>query len=85
MYAQFVNVLRGKLTYMHIRRKQTIQLMKVVFITKTNREGLDVNVHLCSLISGIESCTQKYECDSIMHKLRFAKPLQSNLPKNTVV
>ena len=58
--------------------------MKVVIITKTNSEGLDENVHLCSLISVIKSCTQKYECDS-MHTLRFAKPFQSKLPKNTVV
>ena len=57
---------------------------KVVFITKTKSVGLHRNVHLCSLISAIKSCTQNYECDS-MYTLRSAKPVQRNLPKNTVV
>ena len=57
---------------------------KVVFIIKTNSEGLDENVHLCSLNSVFKSCTQKYGCDS-RHTLRSSKPFQSNLPTNTVV
>ena len=57
---------------------------KVVLFIKTNSEGLDENVRLCSSNSVFMTCTQKYECDS-MHTLRSSKPFQSSLPKNTVV
>ena len=57
---------------------------KAVFIIKTNSEGLDENVRLCSSNSVFMTCTQKYECDS-MHTRRSSKPFQSSLPKNTVV
>ena len=76
---------RGKLTYYAYKKKTDDPTHgKLYFITKTNSEGLDENVHLCSLISVIKSSTQIYECDS-MHTLRSAKPFQDNLPKNIVV
>ena len=83
-FVSILNVPRGKLTYYAYKENRRSSSWKVVFITETNSEGLDENVHLCSLISVIKSCTQIYECDS-MHTLRSAKPFQNNLSKNIVV
>ena len=83
-FVSILNVLRCKLTYYAYKKENKRgSSWEVVFITKTNSEGLDENVHLCSRISVIKSCTQKYECDS-MHTLRSAKPFKNNPPKNTV-
>ena len=68
---------------MHIKKKNDPAHGKLYLSQKRNSEGLDENVHLCSRISVIKSCTQKYECDN-MHTITSAKPFQNNLPKNTV-
>ena len=77
-------MLRNKLTYYAYKKKTNDPAHGKLYLSqRQNSEGHDENVHLCSLISVIKSCTQNYVCDS-MHTQRSAKPFQNNLPKNTV-
>ena len=77
-------MLRSKLTYYSYKQKTNDPAHGKLYLSqRQNSEGLDENVHLCSLISVIKSFTQNYECDS-MHTLGSAKPFQNNLLKNTV-